>query len=242
LLRLEQQTLEDAASVLPMSPMVQRQITRRDASKPQVMLPLPLLEQAASLRWPGRRLRGQSPEDPLRVLHCGRDPLRHGAAAAVDWFRCLAPRGIHARLDLWAKTIAHAERAIGAPAAELEKESVFLHPWNGGFRAALADADLLFHPTLYDSFSLVCLEAAACGVPVVTTASAGVAELLPIALCATEPREMPEVAAARGMELLVGASSMTRGDWEELVEGVRTAFDLGQHVGRLESVLEELHP
>lgn len=241
LLRLEEQTLQCASMVLPMSPMVERQIAERDSAKPQRMMPLPLLEPAASLRWPGRRLRGQDAADPLRVLHCGRDPLRHGAAAAVAWFRCLGPRGIHARLDLWAKTIVHAERALGATAADLEQEQVFLHPWDGGFRAALADADLLFHPTLYDSFSLVCLEAAASGVPVVTTAAAGVAELLPRALCAVEPRALPEVAAARGMELLVGASSHSRGAWEDLVEGVRASFDLDQHVVQLESVLEELH-
>ncbi len=41
-----------------------------------------------------------------------------------------------------------------------------------------AAADIYVHPTLYDSFGLAVLEAAACGLPVVTSRFAGVAELL----------------------------------------------------------------
>jgi len=41
-----------------------------------------------------------------------------------------------------------------------------------------AAADMYVHPTLYDSFALAVLEAAACGLPVITSRFAGVAELL----------------------------------------------------------------
>ncbi|MCC7257037.1 MAG: glycosyltransferase family 4 protein [Gammaproteobacteria bacterium] len=38
-------------------------------------------------------------------------------------------------------------------------------------------ADLLFHPALFETFGLVCLEAAACGCPVLTSRAVGAAEL-----------------------------------------------------------------
>lgn len=238
LMRLEEETLKAAACVLPMSPMVQSEIEQRSPGKSQVLLPLPLLELPGAMQVPADR-GPLTPQDPLRILHCGRDPMRHGAKQAVAWFRCLKPRGISARLDLWAKTVAHAERAIGASAASLLQEGVTLHAWDGGFRSALQEADLLFHPTLYDSFSLVCLEAAAAGVPVVTTAAAGVAELLPKAMCATEPRELPDVAAARGMELFFGACAYSKAAWFALGEEVKSRFQLQEHVAQIESVLEK---
>jgi len=238
LMRLEEETLRRAACVIPMSPMVQAQVQQRAPVKEQVLLPLPLLEVPEEICIPQQRA-AVTATAPLRVVHCGRDPLRHGAKEAVAWFRCLRPRGIAARLDLWAKTVAHAERAIGVSAKTLLREGVVLHPWDGGFRKALGQADLLFHPTLYDSFSLVCLEAAAAGVPVVTTQAAGVAPWLPSSLCATEPRELPEVAAARGMELFLEACAFSEEAWVRLVGEVRDRFKLQDHVAQIESVLEK---
>jgi UDP-glucose:(heptosyl)LPS alpha-1,3-glucosyltransferase len=43
---------------------------------------------------------------------------------------------------------------------------------------AYAAADLLLHPTIYDSFGLVVAEAMAWGLPVIVTAAAGISELL----------------------------------------------------------------
>jgi glycosyltransferase involved in cell wall biosynthesis len=41
-----------------------------------------------------------------------------------------------------------------------------------------AAADIYVQPTFYDSFGLTALEAAACGLPVITSRSAGVSELV----------------------------------------------------------------
>jgi len=239
LLKLEQETLEKAKLVLPMSPMVQRQIARRVPDKPQTLLPLPLLQELEVLRRPERQARGRVGH-PIRVVHCGRDPLRHGAKQAVQWFRALKGRGLHAELQLWTKTVAHAERAIEASASSLREECITVHGWDGGFRAALGDADLLFHPTLYDSFSLVCLEAAASGVPVVTTPAAGVASLLPRELCLEVERDVAEVAAATAMELLVAAGSYPKEAWEGMVHAVRSGFALQTHVERLGEAFRSL--
>ena len=45
-------------------------------------------------------------------------------------------------------------------------------------RPYYAASDVLVLPTLYEPFGLVCLEAMACGLPVVTSTSAGAAELI----------------------------------------------------------------
>ena len=65
-------------------------------------------------------------------------------------------------------------------------------------------ADLLLLPTLYDPFSNVCLEALACGLPVVTTAANGAAEALtPDTGVVIEDAQDVE-AAARGVESVLG--------------------------------------
>jgi UDP-glucose:(heptosyl)LPS alpha-1,3-glucosyltransferase len=62
-----------------------------------------------------------------------------------------------------------------------------------------AAADLCVHPTLYDTCSLVVLEAAACGVPVITTRCNGVADLFhdgTDSLIIDDPLNVGELAAA----------------------------------------------
>ena len=61
----------------------------------------------------------------------------------------------------------------------------------------LRDADALLLPTRYDAFANVCLEAAASGIPVVTTASNGSAELLREAgIVVDDPDDAGALAAA----------------------------------------------
>ena len=237
LMRLEDAALQASSIVFVPSPMVAREIAARAPQKAQVLAPLPLLQEPIALSQPHVE-RDWSDDNPLRVVHCGRDPLRHGAATAVKWFLAIRARKIPAVLDLWSKTKAHAARAIGKSEADLAELGVFLHDWDGRFHAALGQADLLLHPTVYDSFSLVCLEAAAAGVPVATTPQAGVAELLPPQLCVAVAQNLTEVAAASALELLVGAGATSAEKWHKIVHGVRNAFDLDQHVALLASTLE----
>lgn len=237
LMRLEDTALRASSTVFVPSPMVAREIAERAPTKPQVLAPLPLLREPVALSQPHME-RDWSDDQPLRVVHCGRDPLRHGAATAVDWFFAIRARKIPAVLDLWSKTKAHAARAIGKSVTELAELGVFLHDWDGRFHAALGTADLLLHPTVYDSFSLVCLEAAAAGVPVATTPQAGVAELLPPQLCVAVAPNLTEVAAASALELLVGAGATSTEKWQRIVQGVRETFDLDRHVALLASTLE----
>ena len=238
LMRLENAALKNAALVFAPSPMVAREIAERAPDKKIVVAPLPLLETPVALRQPVMR-RDWSDDQPLRVVHCGRDPLRHGSATAVEWFLAIRARNIPARLDLWSKTKAHAARAIDKSQTELQALGVHLHDWDGRFHQALGQADLLLHPTLYDSFSLVCLEAAAAGVPVVTTEQAGVAELLPPQLCLTMSPKLTEMAAASALELLVAAGTSDPDRWQTLVKNVRQQFNLDQHVELLADTLRQ---
>jgi UDP-glucose:(heptosyl)LPS alpha-1,3-glucosyltransferase len=66
-------------------------------------------------------------------------------------------------------------------------------------RDAYFGADLLVHPTFYDPCSLVVLEAQACGLPVITSAHNGAAELLDAGtdgLVVKDPHDREELAAA----------------------------------------------
>lgn len=62
---------------------------------------------------------------------------------------------------------------------------------------ALAGADVLLHPTLYDAASNVVLEAMACGIPPVTTEADGASELVPDrSLVVRDALDVREVASA----------------------------------------------
>jgi len=239
LMRLEDAALRTSAVVFVPSPMVAREIAERAPLHRQVLAPLPLLQPPVALHQPQMKRDWQA-ENPLQVVFCGRDPLRHGAATAVLWFLAIRARQIPAVFHLWSKTKLHAARAIGKSVAELEELGVFLHDWDGGFLAQLGRADLLIHPTLYDSFSLVCLEAAAAGVPVVTTPQAGVAELLPPELCVAVAPSLTEVAASRALEMLVAGASTAPEKWRSMVLQVRQTFDLQRHVELLVQTLESV--
>ena len=238
LLALEERTLQTAGLVLPSSPMVAAEIERRRPGVPLELLPLPLLRDPGVLREPMHL----DPARTLRVIACGRDAVRHGAAEAVAWFRALRGLRPRARLDLWAKSVRHAERRLGSDASTLAREGIVLHGWQEDFPAALREADLLLHPTLYDSFSLVCLEAVAAGVPVLTTPAAGAAGLLPGLLLATAPRADAARAAEEAVALLERAAGAAASSWRDAVQEVRARFALDAHLTRLESLLPGTAP
>lgn len=222
LLRLEEQSVRCAAAAVAPSPMVLRALQSFRPDLPVSLLPLPLLGDLPEAAGPdagaldGRR--------PLRVFFCGRDAERHGLEPALAWFAALRRQVPGALLETWTR-----KPPAGA--------GVIAHGWNGGFRAALERADLLLHPTRYDSFSLVCLEAAAAGVPVLTTAQAGAAELLPPEWCATAERDQPDQAAEVALRMLRLAAELPRPRRSELRDGLRARHRLDDHAERLAALL-----
>jgi glycosyltransferase involved in cell wall biosynthesis len=222
LLRLEEESVRCASAAVAPSPMVARALRAFRPDLPITVLPLPLLGAIAEARGPdadalaGRR--------PLRVFFCGRDAERHGLAPALAWFAALKRQVPGAVLETWTKDPVSAAGVIS-------------HPWDGQFRAQLGGADLLLHPTRYDSFSLVCLEAAAAGVPVLTTAQAGVAELLPLEFCALAARDQPEPAAAAALRMLRLAAELPRPQRSEILARLRATHRIEDHAERLADLL-----
>ncbi len=215
LLRLEEESLRLAAAAIAPSPAVARALQAYAPELAVRVLPLPLL--APPTRAHGPDAEALAGRRALRVMFCGRDPERHGLAEAALWVEALRARYARVEWDVWTK------EGVPVPGARL-------HAWDGSFRAALAHADLLLHPTAYDSFSLVCLEAAAAGVPVVTTAQAGVAELLPPELCVTAPRGAPNEAAWAADRVLRAAAERSPQERERLRAELSELFSLKRHV------------
>lgn len=228
---LDGHALRDCGLVLAPSPKVAREFAERRPGVATAVLPPPL---PAGVPEPARRQTAASPS----VLFCGHDGRLKGAPAALAWFRALRPSFPDASLTLWSRSVAHLERVLGSRAGDLAREGVSLRGWDGGFRAALASAGLLLHPSRYDAFSLACLEAAAAGVPVLATAETGVAGLLgPPLLRAAGGQEPAQAAAALAAELL----EHRRADphrFAEAAAAVRAEYALERHVRRLEEILK----
>ena len=107
-----------------------------------------------------------------RLLFVGQDFKRKGLAAAIDALAMLpgctlrvVGRDDPAPYRAQARNLGVADRVefMGA---------------TGGIRDIYQDADLFVFPTLYDPFANVCLEALACGLPVLTTTTNGASEII----------------------------------------------------------------
>ena len=114
----------------------------------------------------------KSDRENTRLLFVGQDFKRKGLAAVIDALTLLP--GCTLRVvgrDDPAPYRAQAER-LGV-AGRIE----FLGATDG-IRGIYQNADLFVFPTLYDPFANVCLEALACGLPVLTTTTNGASEIL----------------------------------------------------------------
>jgi hypothetical protein len=226
LLALEESSVRIASAAVAPSPLVAAALRAFAPDLPLALLPLPLLAPVPDA--PGPDADALAGRRPLRIFFCGRDPQRHGLAPALAWFALIRRTLPQAVLEVWSRG---ATRAPG----------VQHHGWSGGFRAALARADLLIHPTAYDSFSLACLEAAAAGVPVLTTTQAGAAALLPPELCATVARADATAAAGAALILLRSVAALPPSGRAEMRARLRADHDLGRHADQLAAFLAS-HP
>lgn len=96
-------------------------------------------------------------------------------------------------------------------------------------------ADVLLHPSRYDTFANVCSEALACGTPVVTTERAGAAEILGEAGRVVPFPCEAEALAAAARELLLLGESGRRMSREQALR-----FGLDAHTERVEALYREV--
>lgn len=226
---LEERTLQGCARLLAVSPKVAQECSARRPGLAVTLLPPPVSAAGA--------VPPPAAAPPPLCLWCGRDARLKGAAEALAWFRVLRRRWPEARLRMWSASRAHLQRVLGAAPAALAREGVELHGWDGGFAPALAGAALVLHPTRYDACSLVCLEAAAAGVPVLTTAANGLAGLLGEPLLALAPPGGPEAAGEAAAGRLRWRLQAPPAELAAAAGAVRQRFSLAQHVLGLERAL-----
>ncbi|OHB75912.1 MAG: hypothetical protein A2Z34_02070 [Planctomycetes bacterium RBG_16_59_8] len=124
-----------------------------------------------------KRLReafGFRAEDIL-ILFCGTGFRRKGLGSAIEAVASLPPSA-NVRLLVLGEGGVSAYRTMARRFKLAEK--IFFLGVRKNVRDFYAGCDILIHPTLYDPFPNVCLEAMACGCPVITTAVAGVSEII----------------------------------------------------------------
>jgi glycosyltransferase involved in cell wall biosynthesis len=110
---------------------------------------------------------------PIRILFVALLCEGKGLLVLIEACGKLAARGVPFELNLMGRFESDAfEARVRRRIAELriDEQVSFLGVLNGAQKfAAFQRADLLCHPTFYDTFGLVLLEAMACGLPVVAT-------------------------------------------------------------------------
>lgn len=143
-----------------------------------------------------------SEEAPLKILYVGMLHEGKGVLVLAEACKYLAEREIPFQLQLMGQ--ADSEEFVSRlreRIAELELENCvsFLGVLNGQQKLdAFAAADVLCHPTHYDTFPVVLLEAMAAGLPVVSTRFSGIPSIVQDGQTGTlvEPRDPSAVADA----------------------------------------------
>jgi UDP-glucose:(heptosyl)LPS alpha-1,3-glucosyltransferase len=142
-----------------------------------------------------------SPSGRVRLLFAGHNFMLKGLRWALEALALARQRGVDAEIIVAGRG---PHRAFAALARRLNIET---HVRFAGAvtQAILADlyrrSDVLLHPAFYDPFPRVIVEALACGVPVVTTAACGGAELITSGrngYVVNDPRDVEGIAAAIG--------------------------------------------
>ena len=154
------------------------------------------------------RTRFSIPESDTVLLFAGNDFKRKGLQFALQYGLALQAKDRSVRLLV-------AGKGNPAPFLRLARQRGFEN--NLLFLGSLPDmreayhcADLLVHPALYEPFGNVCLEAMACGLPVVTTRLTGAADIMDDGvngIITGAPWDI-DVVAARIAEVLAGKDGL----------------------------------
>jgi UDP-glucose:(heptosyl)LPS alpha-1,3-glucosyltransferase len=161
----------------------------------------------------------------LKGLHCLIGSLR-GAKRKVAWVLLVAGRGRRGPFQDLAKRCGMDDRLMFIDHVKAPE-------------TVLAACDILVHPTFYDPFSNVCLEAMASGVPVVTTRHNGASEIIQNGLSGfviSDPRRGDVLLEA--IEALLDPLERMR--MGEEARRVAEHFSWDQHLSEVESVYRQI--
>lgn len=115
-------------------------------------------------------------EDDVRLIFVGQDFKRKGLAPLVRAMALLKSAKVRCRLRVIGrdrtKPYMRLARELGVA------DVIAFEGASGKIQEAYQAADLLVFPSLYDPFANVCLEALACGLPVLTTTTNGSSEVI----------------------------------------------------------------
>ncbi len=174
---------------------------------------------------PGRDVKA----GPVRLLFVGHNFVLKGLRCAIEALALSRRRGADAALSVVGDGSTRACAAL-ARHFDVGPHVAFLGALDREPLAALyRSSDLLIHPTFYDSFGHVVIEALASGVPVATTAACGAAEILTPGqdgFVIDDPRDADAFAAA--IDVVAG----DRDRWALAEAAGRTGrgFDFETHV------------
>lgn len=172
---------------------------------------------------------GFRPEGSAGFLFLAHNPRLKGPHAALEAVAVARRRGLPARLRVAGRGPRSAWRRLAARLGIAGAVS---------FEGPLSTADVvrrlraatgLLHPTFLDPCSLACLEAAACGAPVITTGRNGAVERLGpagAALVVDDPRDVEGL--ARSLEEI--AEPTRRAELREAALGLRPSLDARLHL------------
>jgi UDP-glucose:(heptosyl)LPS alpha-1,3-glucosyltransferase len=115
-------------------------------------------------------------DETVRLLFVGQDFKRKGLAAVIDALAHVRDTGFTCQLRVIGRDDSTPYRQQAARLG-MTDQITFEGP-SRNIQTAYQEADLFVFPTLYDPFANVCLEALACGLPVLTTTTNGASEIV----------------------------------------------------------------
>jgi len=179
---------------------------------------------------------GYRPGPTADFLFLAHNPRLKGLCAALEAVAVARRRGLPARLSVVGRGRRDAWRRFAARLGIVDAVS-FEGPLSpGDVVRRLRAATGLLHPTFLDPCSIACLEAAACGVPVITTRRNGAVERLGpagAALVVNDPRDVEGFALA----IEEVSNPARRAELREAALGLRLSLDARRH---LEDVVDWL--
>jgi glycosyltransferase involved in cell wall biosynthesis len=162
-------------------------------------------------------------------LFLAHNPRLKGLRAALEAVAVARRRGLRARLSVVGRGPREAWRRLAGRLGVADAVSFEGSLSPGDVARRLRAATGLLHPTFLDPCSLACLEAAACGVPVITTGRNGAVERLGpagAALVVDDPRDVEGF--ARAIEEV--SNPARRAELRDAALGLRPSLDALRHL------------